>query len=71
MRAIIRLMPGNHEIRERSIKLVTIFGVVYAPRSKTEVNGNVALVPEWVFINAGLNPCQMVTGFEGTERGSL
>ena len=66
MKAIIELTTNNHEMREKSICLYTIFGNVYAPKSKTEIADGVAIVPFWVFTNAGLNPCQMVTGFKGT-----
>ena len=48
-KAIIELREGNHEMRERSIKLFTIFGSVYAPLSKTKVVNGIAEVPEWVF----------------------
>ena len=66
MRAIIALDTTNHEMREKSICLHTIFGDVYAPLSKTEIKDNIAIVPYWVFTKAILNPCQMVTGFVGT-----
>ena len=65
--AKIKLMEGNHEMREKSIKLMTIFGDVYAPLSKTKIVENVAIVPDWVFANNGLNPCQMIKGFLGFE----
>lgn len=67
MRAIIRLDDQNHETREKSIKLVTIFGNVYAPKSVIKVTGDIITVPMWVFDKKELNPCQMVTGFIGME----
>ena len=60
----IRLLNGNHEFKEKSLKLVTIFGDVYAPLSVTKIVDNIAFVPEWVFYKNGKNPCQMVKGFE-------
>ena len=63
--AIIKLDDQNHEIMEKSIKLRTIFGNVYAPKSRTEIREGRAYVPEWVFLEAALNPCQMITGYEG------
>lgn len=66
-KAIIRLDSKNHEMRDKSIKLHTIFGSIYAPLSQTEIKNDIAKVPEWVFYKAGLNPCQMVTGYEGRE----
>ena len=67
MKAIIRLDDQNHETREKSIKLVTIFGNVFAPKSVIKVTGDIITVPMWVFDNKRLNPCQMVTGFIGME----
>ena len=67
MKAIIKLDTTNHEMRQKSICLHTIFGDVYAPLRKTKVINGVAIVPVWVFHNAGLNPCQMVTGFLGQQ----
>jgi hypothetical protein len=63
--AKIKLVADNHEWREKSLKLVTIFGDVYAPLSKITVVNDIAIVPNWVFTNKGLNPCQMVNGFIG------
>lgn len=67
--------------REKSIKLQTIFGSVYAPKSKiivleikstfkavanNEQTGTaIIVVPFWVFTSKGLNPCQMVHGYLG------
>ena len=63
MKAIIKLTGDNHEMRQKSICLHTIFGDVFAPISKTSITDGVATVPAWVFYNAGLNPCQMINGF--------
>ena len=63
-----------YEAREKSVPLETIFGTVYAPKSKIIVecerkphmatNTMVQmLVPLWVFRNKDLNPCQLTTGF--------
>lgn len=68
MKAIIKLDSENHEMREKSICLHTIFGDVYAPLSRTTIENGVAFVPEWVFHNARLNPCQMVTGYIGRTK---
>ncbi len=62
-KAIIILDSKNHEMREKSIKLNTIFGSVYAPLKQTDIKDGIAEVPEWVFHKAGINPCQMITGF--------
>lgn len=61
--AKIKLTDRNHEWKRKSLKLRTIFGDVYAPLSKVTVINNVAIVPDWIFANKGLNPCQMVDGF--------
>jgi len=64
MTAIIRLTSGNHEIREKSIKLCTIFGDVYvAKRFVKYIEDDVIEVPNWIFQRNGLNACQMVAGF--------
>ena len=64
MTAIIRLENGNHEIRENSIKLYTIFGNVYVGKRLVKYVGeNIIEVPNWIFQKNGLNPCQMVSGF--------
>ena len=66
MKAEIKLSAKNHEFRNKSLKLVTIYGDVFAPLSKiTIIDKNTVLVPEWIFVNAGLNPCQMVNGYKG------
>lgn len=62
------------EAREKSVALETIYGTVYAPKSKIIVEGErkphmatntfvQMLVPCWVFWNKDLNPCQLTTGF--------
>lgn len=62
------------DAREKSVALETIFGTVYAPKSKIIVEGErrpylatntfvQMLVPCWVFWNRDLNPCQLTTGF--------
>lgn len=61
--AKIRLVAGNHEWKEKSLKLKTIFGDVYAPLSKITVINDTAIVPDWIFAKKGLNPCQMIEGF--------
>lgn len=66
MNSIISLDSNNHEMREKSICLHTIFGDVYAPISKIKIDDNKITVPYWIFTKANLNPCQMVTGFIGT-----
>ncbi len=63
--AVIELSKKNHEMREKSIKLYTVFGNVFAPLSKCVVKNNVAWVPTWVFYKAEMNPCQMVSGWVG------
>lgn len=68
MNAIIKLTDGNHEMREKSICLHTIFGDVFTPISRTKVDENIATVPMWVFYKAGKNPCQMINGFIGMEK---
>ena len=68
MKAKIRLVKGNHEFKEKSLKLSTIYGDVYAPLSAITIINNVAVVPDWVFVNKGLNPCQMIKGFEGMDK---
>ena len=65
--ARIKLTSINHEWRAKSLKLHTIFGDVYAPLSKITVVNSVAIVPDWIFANKGLNPCQMVNGFIRNE----
>ena len=65
MKVKIRLVNGNHEFRGKSLKLVTIYGNVYAPLSVTTIVNDIAIVPEWVFVNKELNPCQMIKGYEG------
>lgn len=67
MKAVIELNERNHEEREKSIKLITIFGNAYAPKSVIKRIGNVIECPVWVFANNGLNPCQMVDGFAGMK----
>ena len=71
MNAIIKLDSTNHEMRKKSICLHTIFGDVYTPISKTKIINDTAIVPFWVFHKAGLNPCQMVTGFQGTLKEEI
>lgn len=61
--AKIRLTKRNHEWMRNSLILRTIFGDVSAPLSKITVVNDVAIVPDWIFANKGLNPCQMVDGF--------
>ena len=62
------------DAREKSVALETVFGTVYAPKSKIIVERerkphlatNIfvqMLVPCWVFWNKDLNPCQLTTGF--------
>ena len=62
------------DAREKSVALETIFGTVYAPKSKIivvrerkpDMATNIMvemLVPVWVFRAKDLNPCQMTTGF--------
>jgi len=66
--AIIEIAKDVYAAREKSVELVTIFGSVYAPKSKIIVEGETAnnltiLVPCWIFWNKELNPCHMVKGF--------
>lgn len=79
--AVIDIDEAKLYEREKSIELVTIFGTVYAPKSKVivqevhstfeavknnEHSGTARIiVPSWVFTNKGLNPCQMVKGYKG------
>ena len=79
--AVIDIDEAKLYERENSIELITIFGSVYAPKSKVLVqeirstfkavsNGEhtgtaTVIVPSWVFTNKGLNPCQMVKGYRG------
>jgi len=62
------------DAREKSVELETLFGKVYAPKSKIIVEGErkpamatntfvQMLVPCWVFWNKDLNPTQLLTGF--------
>lgn len=67
-KAIITLTANNHEMRTNSIRLKTIFGDVFAPKSKTNIINGAAMVPTWVFYKKRLNPCQMVDGFIGIEK---
>lgn len=70
----VEVEKGVYEAREKSVCLDTIFGPVYAPKSRCIVEGErqpekatntfvQMLVPCWVFWNKGLNPCQLVTGY--------
>lgn len=63
-----------YEAREKSVALETIYGTVYAPKSKIIVEGErkpematntfvQILVPCWVFWNKDLNPIHLTTGF--------
>ncbi len=68
--ARIEITKEAYETREKSVKLDTIFGSIYAPKSRTtierETDGNlIIVVPCWVFWNKELNPCQMISGFLG------
>ena len=68
--ARIEISKADYEAREKSVKLDTIFGSVYAPKSKTSIesdmgNNLIIVVPCWVFWNKELNPCQMTSGFLG------
>lgn len=66
--ARIEIAKDVYAAREKSVELVTIFGNVFAPKSKiiveSESNNTITiLVPCWVFWNNDLNPCHMVKGF--------
>lgn len=77
--ARIYITEDHFNAKERSVYLETIFGNVYAPKSKIvveNVNGDIqtpvgidkthlmtVLVPCWVFWNKGLNPVQLVHGY--------
>lgn len=61
----IRLDEKNHEIREKSIKLNTIYGAIYAPKSRCKIEGDILEVPAWVFAKGGLNPIYIVSGLIG------
>ena len=72
--ARIEVRKEVFEARDKSVQLESIFGDVYAPKSKIIVEGERTpelatntfiqiLVPCWVFWNKNLNPCQLATGF--------
>ena len=72
--ARIEVEKSIFDAREKSVALETIYGMVYAPKSKIIVEGErkphmatntfvQILVPCWVFWNKDLNPCQLTTGF--------
>ena len=72
--ARIEVRKEVFEAREKSVQLETIFGVVYAPKSKIIVESERTpelatnsfiqiLVPCWVFWNKNLNPRQLTAGF--------
>lgn len=77
--ARIRVTEDHYNSREKSLYLETIFGNVYAPKSKIiveNIEGDketpvgidkthlmTILVPCWVFWNANLNPVQLEHGF--------
>lgn len=68
--ARIEVAKETFAAREKSVKLDTIFGSVYAPKSKISIEREtednlIIVVPCWVFWNKELNPCQMVSGFLG------
>ena len=68
MKAKIRLVKGNHEFKKNRLKLVTIYGDIYVPLSAITIINNMALVPDWFFVKKGLNPCQMIKGYEGWDK---
>lgn len=66
--ARIEIAKEVYFAREKSVKLSTIFGDVYAPKPKVtvereSVNSLVVLIPCSIFWNKDLNPCQMVRGY--------